>query len=116
MDTRDFLLSKDQIRAKYPVGSPDYPTHHATCGCSGCYASWQEWRGGHTAVVAFRAHLQGVAGKAIAHRRRAETDGAACIAYEFVAHQYLDELLAEIVGEGTGEAPFASREVTKQSA
>jgi hypothetical protein len=62
----DFLLSKEAIRAKYPGGSPDYPTHHKTCGCSGCNASWTEWRGGHaaaqamtTAIVKFgRAYVQ----------------------------------------------------------
>jgi hypothetical protein len=43
------------------------------------------------------ARLLQVAARALKHRKKAETDGAACIAYEFVAHQYLDALLAEIL-------------------
>lgn len=47
----DFLLSKDEVKAKYAgKGSPDYPTHNEGCGCSGCYASWVEWRGGYAAA------------------------------------------------------------------
>lgn len=46
MKPEDRLLSREEITAKYPKGSPDYPTHAEHCGCSGCYASWTEWRGG----------------------------------------------------------------------
>jgi hypothetical protein len=53
----DFLLTKEQIDAKYPGGSPDYPTHHRSCECSGCHASWTEWRGGHAAVQVVRPLL-----------------------------------------------------------
>jgi len=45
----DMALSKEQIVAKYSKGSPDYPSHAEGCGCSGCYASWLEWRGAHAA-------------------------------------------------------------------
>jgi len=99
VDTADFTLTKDQIKAKYPKGSPDYPTHCEGCSCSGCYASWVEWRGGHAGVRAERARLRGVAGRATAHRKKAEKDGAAKIAYEFVACRYLNELLDEIVDD-----------------
>ena len=47
MDVSLFKLSEEEITARFPEGSPDYPTHPKHCGCSGCYASWVEWRGGH---------------------------------------------------------------------
>jgi hypothetical protein len=54
----DFLLTKEEVSAKYAdKGSPDYPTHHKGCGCSGCYASWVEWRGGYAAVQAERTRV-----------------------------------------------------------
>ena len=43
----DIALSREDIDKKYPNGSPDYPSHSLHCGCSGCYASWLEWRSGH---------------------------------------------------------------------
>jgi len=49
MKEEDVGLSKRQILERYPEGSPDYPSHHAGCSCSGCYASWLEWRAGHAA-------------------------------------------------------------------
>lgn len=49
MDPSDFALSKEEILKKYPKGSPDYPEHADGCGCSGCHASWCEWRGGYAA-------------------------------------------------------------------
>ena len=55
----DFLLSKEDVKAKYAgKGSPDYPTHHEGCGCSGCYASWVEWRGGYAAVQAAQPAIE----------------------------------------------------------
>ncbi len=49
--TEDMLLTKDEMRAKYAdKGSPDYPSHPHGCPCSGCYASWVEWRGAHAVV------------------------------------------------------------------
>jgi hypothetical protein len=50
----DFCLTKEQIIAKYPNGSPDYPTHFKQCTCSGCYASWTEWRSGYAGANAMR--------------------------------------------------------------
>lgn len=47
MTEEDIRCSKDEINAKYPQGSPDYPSHHKGCGCSGCHASWSEWRSAH---------------------------------------------------------------------
>jgi hypothetical protein len=105
----DFTLTKKQIKAKYPGGSPDYPTHHAGCGCSGCYASWVEWRGGYAAVKAERSRLRSIAHKAIAHRKRAEKDGAAVITYAFSAPEYLDELLSAILDEDGKLEPTAPR-------
>lgn len=52
------------------------------------------------AVNEYRARLLQVAAKAIKHRKKAETDGAACIAYHFCANEYLDGLLAEILPPG----------------
>lgn len=49
MSQADVELSKEEILAKYPNGSPQYPSHHEGCGCSGCWASWAEWRSGHKA-------------------------------------------------------------------
>lgn len=46
MDVSLFRLSIEEMAARFPEGSPDYPTHPKHCGCSGCYASWVEWRGG----------------------------------------------------------------------
>lgn len=48
----------------------------------------------------YRARLLQVADKALRHRKRAETDGAARIAYDFCANEYLDALLAEILPPG----------------
>ena len=47
MTEDDIRCSKDEIEARFPTGSPDYPSHHKGCGCSGCYASWSEWRSAH---------------------------------------------------------------------
>jgi hypothetical protein len=52
------------------------------------------------AVKEYRDRLLTIAQKALKHRRKAETDGAACIAYHFCAHEYLDALLAEILPPG----------------
>ena len=41
-----------------------------------------------------------VAQKALKHRKKAETDGAARIAYDFCANEYLDTLLHEILPPG----------------
>jgi hypothetical protein len=43
----DIKCSKEEIEAKYPKGSPDYPSHAKGCACSGCWASWGEWRSAH---------------------------------------------------------------------
>ena len=51
MHESDLALSKEAITAKYPKGSPDYPSHHEHCECSGCYSSWMEWRAGHAAYL-----------------------------------------------------------------
>lgn len=47
MTEADVRCSKEEISKKYPRGSPDYPEHAEGCGCSGCCASWGEWRAGH---------------------------------------------------------------------
>lgn len=47
MDVSLFRLSIEEMAARFPEGSPDYPTHPKHCECSGCYASWMEWHGGH---------------------------------------------------------------------
>ena len=52
------------------------------------------------AVSEYRARLLQIAAKALKHRRKAETDGGACIAYHFCANEYLDALLAEILPPG----------------
>ena len=52
------------------------------------------------AVKEYRARLLQIAQKALKHRKKAETDGAACIAYHFCANEYLDALLAEILPPG----------------
>ena len=52
------------------------------------------------AVKEYRARLLQVAAKALKHRKKAETDGAARIAYDFCANEYLDALLAEILPPG----------------
>ena len=52
------------------------------------------------AVKEFRARLLQVAAKALRHRKKAETDGAARIAYDFCANEYLDTLLAAILPPG----------------
>jgi hypothetical protein len=57
MKAEDVILSKEQIRAKYPQGSPDYPTHEENCPCSGCWASWIQWRSGREAVLAEQERL-----------------------------------------------------------
>src|SRR5258706_9771760 len=64
----DVQLSADQISEKYPKGSPDYPSHHKGCGCSGCYASWLEWRAGH---AAFELGVKHGAEKAVREEREA---------------------------------------------
>lgn len=60
MNLEDLLLTSDAITAKYPLGSPDYPSHgskeHPRCGCSGCHASWEGWR----AAVPLREHVAGL--------------------------------------------------------
>jgi hypothetical protein len=48
-----------------------------------------------------RSRLLFVAQKAIKHRRKAETDGAARIAYDFCANEYIDALLAELLPAGS---------------
>lgn len=55
-----------------------------------------------------RARLRKIADRAIGHRKKAETDGAAVIAYEFCAHWYLDELLAALVEPGASAPPAAT--------
>lgn len=57
MTEEDMALSKEEISAKYPKGSPDYPTHAKGCGCSGCYASWGEWRAANAALKSQFAFL-----------------------------------------------------------
>jgi hypothetical protein len=58
MNPEDYLLSIEQMRAKYAdKGSPNYPTHVKGCQCSGCYASWTEWRCGYAAVRIERARV-----------------------------------------------------------
>ena len=52
------------------------------------------------AEQAYRARLLKIANKAIRHRKKAETDGAARIAYDFCAIEYLDALLAELLPPG----------------
>lgn len=52
------------------------------------------------AEQAYRARLLKIADKAIRHRKKAETDGAARIAYDFCANEYLDALLAELLPPG----------------
>jgi hypothetical protein len=52
------------------------------------------------AVAEYRERLLAIAQRALKHRRKAETDGAACIAYHFCAHEYLDALLAELLPPG----------------
>ena len=65
----DFLLTKEEMRAKYAgKGSPDYPTHAASCGCSGCHASWCEWRGAFAGVEALRGRLRSVVDKLLVIR------------------------------------------------
>jgi hypothetical protein len=48
-----------------------------------------------------RKHLLEGAHKALKHRKKAETDGAARIAYDFLAHEYLDQLLMMIAPPGS---------------
>lgn len=65
----NIILSKEGILAKYPKGSPDYPLHATSCGCSGCAFSWAEWRAGHAAyelgVQAERARAESLPGRRI---------------------------------------------------
>ena len=42
-----------------------------------------------------------MAAKALKHRKKAEIDGGARIAYDFCANEYLDTLLAEILPPGS---------------
>lgn len=49
MTEADLALSREEIFAKYPKGSPSYPSHAKECICSGCYASWMEWDAGSKA-------------------------------------------------------------------
>jgi hypothetical protein len=59
MNVKDMLLTKDEIQKKYVgKGSPDYPTHPEGCPCSGCYASWTEWRGAHQVVEKLRSSIK----------------------------------------------------------
>jgi hypothetical protein len=48
------------------------------------------------AIEAERARLRVVVGKAISLLEKSRTNSDARIAYEFMAHQYLDELIAAI--------------------
>ena len=48
----------------------------------------------------YRVRLLQIADKALRHRKKAEVDGAACIAYHFCANEYLDALLAELLPPG----------------
>jgi hypothetical protein len=74
MSPGDLVLSKEQIKAKYPTGSPDYPTHPKECGCSGCYSSWGEWRGAHAGVTAERARIVAILETRIASWRAMRTE------------------------------------------
>jgi hypothetical protein len=46
------------------------------------------------------ARLRTIADEALTHRKKAEADGAATIAYEFVAHRRLDKMLSVLVEAG----------------
>jgi hypothetical protein len=52
------------------------------------------------AVKEYRARLLKVAEKALKLRKKAETDGAARVSYDFCANEYLDALLSEILTLG----------------
>ena len=52
--------------------------------------------------LAREKRLQESAKKALAHRKQAETDGVKVITYEFLAHQYLDEMLAALLVDDEG--------------
>ena len=69
--------------------------------CSPCAA--------REAVSDERARLRAIAHDAIVLRKKAETDGAAVIAYEFVAHAHLDLLLSAILDEDGKLEPTATR-------
>jgi hypothetical protein len=75
-----------------PVGGEGHPEICPTC----LYWMRRVDRARVDAVADERARLRLIAHRAIGHRKKAETDRAATIAYEFCAHWYLDELLAAI--------------------
>lgn len=83
MKLEDMLLSRAEVDEKYKdAGSIEYPTHPRGCPCSGCYASWTEWRGAHELLTKLReSHV--IIPRSLAHRaaaviERANKRGIAC--------------------------------------
>jgi hypothetical protein len=56
----------------------------------------------HDGHHAREKRLQDAARKALVHRKKAETDGAACIMYEALAYRYLDEMIAALLVDEEG--------------
>lgn len=82
MTDDDMSLSKREILEKYPKGSPDYPSHAKGCGCSGCHASWSEWRG---ASKGFEAGIRAAVRACDGFAQRASADRENAINREDVA-------------------------------
>jgi hypothetical protein len=79
-----------------PVGGEGHPEI-----CPDCLAAIARDRQVEMeAVKEYRDRLLQIAAKALRHRKKAEVDGAARIAYHFCAEEYLDTLLAEILPPG----------------
>lgn len=79
-----------------PVGGESHPEICPTC----LDALARDERVKREAVKEYRDRLLKVADQALKHRKKAETDGAARIAYDYCAYRYLDALLAEILPPG----------------
>jgi hypothetical protein len=87
-----------------PVGGEGHPEI-----CPMCLYWMREVDRVRAAAVTYeRARLRKIAERAIGHRKKAETDGAAGIAYEFCAHWYLDEVLAALVDPAASASPVAT--------
>lgn len=79
-----------------PVGGEGHPEICPTC----LYWMKEVDRARADGASACRTRLLRAAEKDLKHRKKAETDGAARIAYDFCANDYLDGLLAELMPPG----------------
>lgn len=79
-----------------PKGGEGHPEICPTC----LYWMQEVDKARSEGVKETRERLLHVAQRALKHRKKAETNGAARIAWDFCANEYLDTLLAEILPPG----------------